>query len=168
MTVNYLQVAPVTTTKPTRLPVESSRQINGGLNVSNAQNARNLPFLIKKLTQKGSISATSSNRQFPPADYATPRWPSLFWPPLEDRYVLYYLGDMWRFTLIWTFVMYACFHWAAVGIALTVQIGKRGKTKWIYLWTVPIVYSAIAAVEALVAGSVTGAMSVSIYVVLPP
>lgn len=66
---------------------------------------------------------------------------------------------MWRFTLIWTFVMYACFHWAAIGIALIVQIGKK-KTNWKYLWTVPIIYSAIAAVEALVAGSVTGAMSV--------
>jgi hypothetical protein len=69
---------------------------------------------------------------------------------------------MWRFTLIWTFVMYACFHWAAIGIALIVQIGKK-KTNWKYLWTVPIIYSAIAAVEALVAGSVTGAM----YVVSP-
>ena len=97
--------------------------------------------------------------QFPPADYTTPRWPSLFWPPLEDRFVLYRLDDMWRFTLIWTFVMYACFHWAAIGIALIVQIGKK-KTNWKYLWTVPIIYSAIAAVEALVAGSVTGAMSV--------
>lgn len=66
---------------------------------------------------------------------------------------------MWRFTLIWTFVMYACFHWAAIGIALIVQIGKK-KTNWKYLWTVPIIYSAIAAVEALVAGSVTGAMFV--------
>lgn len=67
---------------------------------------------------------------------------------------------MWRFTLIWTFVMYACFHWAAIGIALIVQIGKK-KTNWKYLWTVPIIYSAIAAVEALVAGSVTGAMFVA-------
>lgn len=65
---------------------------------------------------------------------------------------------MWRFTLIWTLIMYACFHWAAVGIALIVQVGKRGKTNWKYLWTVPIVYSAVAAVEALVAGSVAGAM----------
>jgi hypothetical protein len=73
--------------------------------------------------------------------------------------VLYQLQDMWRFTLIWTFVMYACFHWAAVGIALIVQVGKK-KTNWKYLWTVPIIYSALAAVEALVAGSVTGAMCV--------
>lgn len=55
--------------------------------------------------------------------------------------------------------MYACFHWAAIGIALFVQIGKR-RTNWKYLWTVPIIYSAIAALEALIAGSVTGAMYV--------
>lgn len=104
-------------------------------------------------------SIGTEEHPFPPAGYATPGWPSLFWPPLEDRFVLYHLSDMWRFTLIWTFVMYACFHWAAIGIALIVQIGKK-KTNWKYLWTVPIIYSAIAAVEALVAGSVTGAMCV--------
>lgn len=108
---------------------------------------------------RSSIHAEGGPQPFPPAAYTTPRWPSLFWPPLEDRYVLYHLGDMWRFTLIWTFVMYACFHWAAIGIALIVQIGKK-KTNWKYLWTVPIIYSAIAALEALVAGSVTGAMFV--------
>lgn len=96
---------------------------------------------------------------FPPTDYEPPGWPSLFWPPLEDRYVLYRLGDMWRFTLLWTLVMYASFHWAAIGIALFVGIGKR-RTNWKYLWTVPFVYSAIAGFEALIAGSVTGAMSV--------
>lgn len=109
---------------------------------------------------RSSIHGASEEVPFPPADYTTPRWPSLFWPPLEDRFVLYHLDDMWRFTLIWTFVMYACFHWAAIGIALIVQIGKK-KTNWKYLWTVPIIYSAIAAVEALVAGSVTGAMFVA-------
>lgn len=88
-----------------------------------------------------------------------PGWPSLFWPPLDDRYVLYRLYDMWRFILFWTLVMYASFHWAAVGIALFVQIGKK-RTNWKYLWTVPITYSVIAGFEALVAGSVTGAMSV--------
>lgn len=97
---------------------------------------------------------------WPPADYVVPGWPSLFWPPLEDEYVLYRIYDMWRFTLFWTLVMYASFHWAAIGIALFVQIGKR-RTNWKYLWTVPLVYSAIAGFEALIAGSVTGAMSVS-------
>ncbi|KAF3769831.1 hypothetical protein M406DRAFT_247058, partial [Cryphonectria parasitica EP155] len=99
----------------------------------------------------------------PPADYSPPGWPSLFWPPLEDRYVLYRLGDMVRFTVFWTLVMYAAFHWAAVGIALFVQIGKR-RTNWKYLWTVPIIYSVIAAFEALIAGSVTGAMVGAIYI----
>lgn len=96
---------------------------------------------------------------YPPATYVTPRWPSLYWPPQQDHKVLYRIGDMWRFTLIWTFVLYAIFHWAAVGIALVAQIGKR-RANWKYLWIVPIVYSAIAGVEALLAGSVTGAVLV--------
>lgn len=53
--------------------------------------------------------------------------------------------------------MYASFHWAAIGIALFVGIGKR-RTNWKYLWTIPFVYSAIAGFEAIIAGSVTGAM----------
>lgn len=96
---------------------------------------------------------------YPPINYTTPSWPSLFWPPLDDRYVLYKLSDMVRFTLFWTLVMFAVFHWAVIGIALFVQIGKR-RTNWTYLWTIPIIYSGIAGIEALVAGSVTGAMSV--------
>lgn len=71
--------------------------------------------------------------------------------------MLYGLFDMWRFTLYWTLVMFAAFHWAVIGIALFVQIGKR-RTNWKYLWTIPIIYSVIAGLEALVAGSVTGAM----------
>lgn len=106
-----------------------------------------------------SSSSHPTYDTFPPPNYEPPRWPSLFWPPLEDRYVLYRLGDIWRFTLLWTLVMYASFHWAAIGIALLVQAGKK-KTTWKYLWTVPMIYSAIAAIEALVAGSVTGAVSV--------
>lgn len=105
------------------------------------------------------LSSHPTFDNFPPPSYEPPRWPSLFWPPLEDRYVLYRLSDMWRFTLLWTLVMYASFHWAAIGIAVFVQVGKK-RTSWKYLWTVPLIYSAIAAIEALVAGSVTGALSV--------
>lgn len=53
--------------------------------------------------------------------------------------------------------MFAAFHWAVIGIALFVQVGKR-RTNWKYLWTIPIIYSVIAGLEALIAGSVTGAM----------
>lgn len=55
--------------------------------------------------------------------------------------------------------MFAAFHWSVIGIALFVQIGKK-RTNWKYLWTIPIIYSVIAGLEALIAGSVTGAMSV--------
>lgn len=117
-----------------------------------------LPFL--SLTAHSSPSASSPTpTPYPPTDYKSPAWPSLFWPPLDDRYVLYGLFDMWRFTLYWTLVMFAAFHWAVIGIALFVQIGKR-RTNWRYLWTIPIIYSVMAGLEALIAGSVTGAMSV--------
>ncbi|KAJ4391231.1 hypothetical protein N0V93_004848 [Gnomoniopsis smithogilvyi] len=110
-----------------------------------------------------NFSSASTSTPYPPTNYRSPGWPSLFWPPLDDRYVLYGLFDMWRFTLYWTLVMFAAFHWAVIGIALFVQIGKR-RTNWKYLWTIPIIYSVMAGLEALVAGSVTGAMVGAIYI----
>ena len=66
---------------------------------------------------------------------------------------------MWRFTLIWTVIIYGIFHLGVAGIALLMQIGKR-KSRWKYLWTLPFFYAFVAATEALFAGSVVGVMFV--------
>lgn len=44
-----------------------------------------------------------------------------------------------------------------VAFAVLMQLGK-GKKAWKYVWTFPIVYTAIASVEALIAGSIVGLM----------
>lgn len=71
------------------------------------------------------------------------------------QWSLYYVGDVWRFTLIWTLIIYALFHLAAAGIALAMQIGKR-RSNWKYLWLVPLIYLVVAGIEALFAGSIVG------------
>lgn len=81
----------------------------------------------------------------------------MHWPPQDKHWGLYYLEDMWRYTLFWTLLMYTVFHWGAAAIAIIMQIGKR-HTNWKYLWTLPILYTLTAGAEALVAGSVTGVM----------
>ena len=91
--------------------------------------------------------------------YQTPPFPSLYWPPHEPTLALYYVGDAWRFTLIWTFIIYAIFHVGAALIALEMQAGKR-RSAWKYLWTIPLMYIAAAGVEALLAGSIVGIMCV--------
>lgn len=97
----------------------------------------------------------------PPANYETPLFPSLNVKTLLDRtpnrvYTLYYISDVWKFTVLWTLITYAFFHLAAVLIALF-NHGLK-KSSWRFLWAVPITYLFIAGIEAIIAGSVVGLM----------
>lgn len=98
------------------------------------------------------------NNQVPP-NYQTPPFPSLNVRNLTDQtenkiYTLYYIGDAWRFTVIWTLIVYALFHLGAVMIALFTH-GARKKS-WKLLWVTPIVYLTVAGLEAILSGSVVG------------
>lgn len=113
-----------------------------------------------------SSSSRITRRDDPlPPGYETPPFPSLHWPPQTEQWSLYYLKDMWRFTLIWTVIIYGIFHLGVAAIALLMQVGRR-KSRWKYLWTLPFFYAFVAAIEALFAGSVVGAMFVPTR--LPP
>lgn len=90
-------------------------------------------------------------------EYTTPPFPSLYWPPHERTYALYYVQDVWRFTVIWTFIIFSIFHASAALIALLMQVGRR-PFAWKYLWTIPLLYMVAAAIEALFAGSIVGIM----------
>ena len=96
--------------------------------------------------------------QLAPPAYVTPPFPSLYWfirgKPHEPRY-LYHQGDIWRFTFFWTIIIYELVHVAASGYALVVQWKN-----WRFIWIVPLVYTAIAGVEAILAGSVVGLLYV--------
>ncbi|KAJ9425563.1 hypothetical protein QL093DRAFT_2247073 [Fusarium oxysporum] len=86
----------------------------------------------------------------PPPDYQTPRFPSLNVQTLYDttadkQFTLYYVLDVWRFTLLWTLIIYACFH-----------MGQ-------YLWAVPVIYLVIAGLEAVMAGSIVGLVLGAVY-----
>lgn len=105
----------------------------------------------------GSYGAYS---QAPPG-YKTPAFPGLYWPPQTPTLhgSLYYLYDIWRFTLLWTMILYAIFHAGAAFIALAMQLIYSGRPEyWRYLWTIPVVYTVVAGVEALFAGSFVGLM----------
>lgn len=91
---------------------------------------------------------------YPPSDYHPPRFPSLSWP---DTYIIYTVYDSWRFTLVWTLILFTAFHLSTTTIALLMQVGKP-RSRWKYLVAVPIVSVVVAGVEALVAGSVVGSV----------
>lgn len=95
----------------------------------------------------------------PPPNYETPAFPSLNVKTLQDltpnrTYTLYYISDVWKFTVLWTLITYASFHLGAVLVALF-NHGLK-KSSWRFLWAVPITYLFIAGIEAIIAGSVVG------------
>lgn len=108
------------------------------------------------------IRCVSSARLSNPAplDYATPAFPGLYWPykaaPGVAKY-LYYSKDIWRYTLLWTLIIFGTFHLVVAAFAVAMQLGK-GKSAWKYVWFIPLVYVLIAGVEALLAGSFVGLM----------
>ncbi|TAQ90912.1 hypothetical protein B7494_g761 [Chlorociboria aeruginascens] len=104
-----------------------------------------------------------------PLGYATPPFPSLYWPykakPGVANY-LYYTHDIWRYTLLWTLIIFAVFHLTVAGFAVLVQLGK-GKSAWQYVWIIPLVYALIAGIEALLAGSIVGLISTQRDLIMP-
>ena len=63
----------------------------------------------------------------PPADYETPSFPSLNVRTLQDftpqrTYTLYYISDVWKFTVMWTLLTYTFFHLGAVLVALLLVV----------------------------------------------
>ncbi len=46
--------------------------------------------------------------------------------------------------------------------AVLMQLGK-GKSAWQYVWIIPLLYSVVAGIEALLAGSIIGLMLVYLY-----
>lgn len=90
-----------------------------------------------------------------PDDYTTPKFPGLysFKQAFNSPQYLYHSRDIWRFTLFWTIIIFEGFHLAASGYAFFVQWRN-----WRTMWIVPLIYMAVAGVEALLAGSVVGLM----------
>jgi hypothetical protein len=97
----------------------------------------------------------------PPTNYTTPPFPSLNVKTLQDRtadhaYTLYYISDVWKFTVLWTFITYMAFHVGAVVVAVCSH--GFNKSSWRFLWAMPAIYLLIASIEAILAGSIVGLM----------
>ncbi|GAO13121.1 uncharacterized protein UV8b_03511 [Ustilaginoidea virens] len=102
----------------------------------------------------------------PPADYETPSFPSLNVRTLQDftpqrTYTLYYISDVWKFTVMWTLLTYTFFHLGAVLVALFSH--GLNKASWRFLWAVPITYLLTAGIEAVLAGSIVGLVLGAVY-----
>lgn len=97
-----------------------------------------------------------------PIDYEAPSFPALGWPPEDPYNALYTSYDTWRFTLLWTLILYAIFHIGVTAIAVFIQVAKRPSSGK-YLWPLPFLYTFIAGLQALVAGSVVGVLLGTVF-----
>lgn len=101
----------------------------------------------------------------PPLGYRTPNWPSLYWPfdagPNVAQYLYYATGshhpsslltpDIWKFTLLWTCMIFGVVFLAAGLWAWSVYFLK---TKWAVL--IPVIYVLSGEFIALVSGTIVG------------
>lgn len=97
-----------------------------------------------------------------PIGYVVPRFPSLYWPvgSSKQQYEmsnLYYTYDIWRFTVIWTIIMFVAFHLAA---ACWASLMKRGVKSALLISTAYIV---IGGIEGIVSGSIVGLIITGVY-----
>ncbi|KAJ5605996.1 hypothetical protein N7510_008777 [Penicillium lagena] len=96
-----------------------------------------------------------------PINYQTPNFPSLYYPlpgHFKHAHYLYYTTDIWRFTLYWTLIFYAATHLTVAAYAVLVHCRN-----WNIIWIVPLVYSIVAGVEGLLAGSIVGLIIGAVY-----
>lgn len=91
-----------------------------------------------------------------PPNYETPGWPSLYWPlptSVSQPHYLYYPGDIWRFTLIWTLLFFGAMHMVVALWACAIQWRN-----WKVIWIAPIVYAVVGGIEGMIAGSIVGGL----------
>ncbi|KAK9466070.1 hypothetical protein V1512DRAFT_264668 [Lipomyces arxii] len=94
-----------------------------------------------------------------PYGYITPSFPSLNWPRgsrLDSVYYLYYRDDIWRFTLYWTMIAYTVVYGAA-GLWAALMC-RRIKSVLIIVF-----YMGIGVLQAVISGSIIGAILGLIY-----
>ncbi|KAF4121151.1 LOW QUALITY PROTEIN: integral membrane protein [Geosmithia morbida] len=114
-------------------------------------------LLERSKVQRLSCEDAMANPNAPPSGYRTPRFPSLNVDNIHDTtpervYSLYYISDIWVFTLAWHFIVYAVFHLAAVFITMYTH-GWR-MASWKYLWAVPVMNTWIPFIWSLVSLSI--------------
>lgn len=106
-------------------------------------------------TNTTTPSALRSSSQIP-SGYITPPFPSLYYPfPVTSTHgsFLYTTFDAWRFTLFWTLIFYSVLHLVAGCYAVAIQLQN-----WRVIWVAPVVFLVVGGIEAVVAGSIVGAL----------
>ncbi len=110
---------------------------------------RKRPVIRRRRFLRANRAHREAPARYLPANYTTPPFPSLYWPPQTAHITgsLYYLSDIWRFTLLWTLIFYAIFYLGAAAFALAVQLLFSGRPAyWRYLWMISVAYTVVSGV----------------------
>ncbi|KAJ8056835.1 hypothetical protein LXG23DRAFT_14480, partial [Yarrowia lipolytica] len=97
-----------------------------------------------------------------PIGYKVPPFPSLYWPAgsserLYEVSSLYYTYDIWRFTVLWTIILFCCFHFIA---GMWASLVKRDFKNGLIIM---FLYIGIAGIEAIVSGTIVGLIITGVY-----
>ncbi|KAL7315926.1 hypothetical protein PS15m_005086 [Mucor circinelloides] len=101
-----------------------------------------------------------------------PPWPSLYWPfgpdfdPLnlvaDISHSLYYLKDIWRFTMIWS-LLFSLAIYLPAGIWAFIMLAKSRTLKWYVLVTIPFIFVLGGSIASFVIGSIMGVALAFVY-----
>ncbi|CAI4832610.1 CPA_1a_G0057280.mRNA.1.CDS.1 [Saccharomyces cerevisiae] len=95
-----------------------------------------------------------------PVGYVTPKFPSLYWPINNSKYstgFLYYISDIWKFSLYWTLIFNGAFYVTA-GVYASLTHRKKAGSVWIF-----VMYVLYGGLQGLTTGTVMGFLIGAIY-----
>ncbi|CEG64087.1 hypothetical protein RMATCC62417_01123 [Rhizopus microsporus] len=108
-----------------------------------------------------------------PNDYkSAPSWPSLYWPfqrgynPLvmvaDKEHSLYYINDIWRFTMIWS-LLFSLVVYLPAGVWAFMMFAKSRTLNWYTLMMIPFLFVIGGAIASFVIGSIIGVAIAIVY-----
>ncbi|CAO3614148.1 unnamed protein product [Mucor hiemalis] len=101
-----------------------------------------------------------------------PSWPSLYWPFSGDfdplnlianiPHSLYYLADIWRFTMLWS-ILLSLVVYTTAGIWAFIMLAKSRTFKWHTLILIPFIFILGGFIASFVIGSIMGVALAFVY-----
>ncbi|CAO3653023.1 unnamed protein product [Cunninghamella blakesleeana] len=108
-----------------------------------------------------------------PQEYIiSPPWPSLYWPfgpgynPLNQvtdiSHTLYYLNDIWRYTVVWS-VFFALIVYIPAGFLACFNLAKSRTLRWYILLFIPLIFICGGVLASFIIGSIIGVILSYVY-----
>ncbi|KAI8097213.1 uncharacterized protein BX664DRAFT_325823 [Halteromyces radiatus] len=108
-----------------------------------------------------------------PLEYrSSPSWPALYWPfgpgfdPIyqvrDIPHTLYYLNDIWKFTMIWS-VLLSLVVYIPAGLLAFSTLAKSRTLPWYILILIPFIFAFGGALASFIIGGIVGVALAFVY-----